>query len=209
MRVAHNFLNVSQNGDLVRKYYRKRISDSKPAIDHGIVGALLLYDALMDMAGKDIPYSQIRQYEDFFTKICDTIALHNMWRATDSTIHLYKEYGLDELIPSEDNRHKIYYKDNALLFLLAVVDSADPVKFFCRDGRYKRPILPKDVIDNFYIGFSIRKGTKSLLVSYKTNLFDDYVTSLSSPNDGLNSWLGVYSSYNSAEDIFMISIDTK
>lgn len=103
LKIQYNLLDVSPNANLIRKYYRKRISDS--VIDHGIVGALLLYDALMDMSQKGGLYSQIRQHERFYTKICDTIALHNMWRATNATIQIYKEYDLYELIPDEDNHH--------------------------------------------------------------------------------------------------------
>lgn len=207
LNIQHNFLDVSPHADLIRKYYRKRISDS--VIDHGIVGALLLYDALIDMSQEGSIYSQIRQHEIFYAKICDTIALHNMWRATNATISIYKEYELDELIPNKDNHHKIYYKDNTLLFLLAVVDSIDPIKFFCRDGRHRTTILSQDIISNFYVGFSHRKSTKKLFLKYKSNFFDDYVSVLSSSDNGIDSWLGVYLSFNQKEGILEISIDTK
>lgn len=105
--------------------------------------------------------------------------------------------------------HKIYYKDNTLLFLLAVVDSVDPIKFFCRDGRYRKSVSPQDVISNFYVGFSCETRAKKLLLKYETSLFDKYVTVLNSSDNGMSSWLGVRLSFHPGEGILEISIDTK
>lgn len=86
-------------------------------MDHGIVGALLLFDALMELANNSSYagiYSEIKDYQEFYTRICDAIARHNMWRATPDREDIYRSFNLWELIPNADMRHKIYYRDNTL-----------------------------------------------------------------------------------------------
>ena len=66
--IKHDLLDVSENKTLIKKYYRKRINSSDPKVDHGIVGALLLYDALMDLAKDNKVYSEIIGYRLFLPK---------------------------------------------------------------------------------------------------------------------------------------------
>ncbi len=207
--LKHNLLKVSEHKKLIEKYFNKRLMGSARVLDHGIVGAVLLYDALMDLSNNSMVYSRIKRYEFFYAKICDTIALHNMWRATEATMEEYREYNLNELIP-ENNCHIIYYKDNPVLYLLALVDSIDPIKGFCRDRRHRRAISMPYVVDNVYLKFICYSGMKQILIHFDDPVFSEYAEMLLDPECGLTSWLGTYVNYSqtkSGNRIVKISID--
>ncbi len=192
LSIKNNLLDESENSELIKKYYEKRINSKEARLDHGIVGALLLYDALMSLS-KDIEtYSSIVRYKAFYVKICDTIALHNMWRATIESVDEYCKHGLEELIPDMDQHHIIFYKDDPVLFLLALVDTIDPIKAFCRDNRHKKPANEMDVLQKTYLHFENRTGIKRIYYTYADLSFSQFATSNANPDTGLPSWLGVY-----------------
>lgn len=205
--IENDLLSFSAYPDLIRKYYKKRVNDMRPAIDHGIVGAILLFDALMDLANGDKPYSEIRKYSSFFAKICDTIALHNMWRATEKTLLEYQQNNLYELIPSEDNRHMVFYRKNPLLFLLGIVDTIEPIKFFCRDKRYKHPVTHRDVLSDIKMAFIVNSGKKEIRISSTNEHFQEYVDSLQNHEEGLPAWLGVTCFTDKEKRAIVLSID--
>lgn len=195
LNMDYSLLDVSKHKELIINYYKMRISGKSACVDHGIVGALLLYDALMDLAENSKIYSGIKEYKSFFVNICDTIALHNMWRATTSTIDEYIENGLWELIPDDDQHHIIFYKDDPLLFLLAIVDTIDPIKAFCRDNRFRDPATEINVLKNTYIHFVNRTGVKKFYLSYDSPEFSSFANNNANPEKGMMSWLGVYIKY--------------
>jgi hypothetical protein len=192
LNLEYNLLEESKYKELISKYYKKRISGKPVYLDHGIVGALLLYDALMDLAENSQIYSSIKEYKSFFVKICDTIALHNMWRASTDTIDEYKLYSLRELIPGNDQHHIIFYKDDPLLFLLAFVDTIDPIKAFCRDRRYRDPVTEISVLENTYVRFVNRTRVKKLDLSYNSPEFTSFAYKNANSESGIMSWLGVF-----------------
>lgn len=209
LNIKHNLLSFSSNPELIRKYYRMRISGKKPVLDHGIVGALLLFDALMDLSESEKIYSEIRQYRRFYAKICDTIAIHNMWRASDQRITEYDEFELYELIPSPDNHHIVFYKDDSLLFLLGLVDSIDPIKYFCRDNRYKQPVSHRDILPNVSIAFFNYSTVKEFRIWSDSSYFEEYANALCDPKRGLPTWLGVTAIHPKNSNHLSILIDTK
>ena len=107
-----------------------------------------------------------KSFPDFCLKISETIALHNMWRASKDSISLYKEYHLDELIPNDNRNHIIDYKDDTLLFLLGLIDTIDPIKAFCNtEGRGTR--IPVDIVLNeCCFGFMDRSGAKRISIQF-------------------------------------------
>ena len=171
--IHYNLLNYSNNEALIRQYYLYR-SEQDSKIDHGITGALLIFDALMAFyeENKSNPAANLcgihlrKSFPVFCLKISETIALHNMWRATKDSISLYKEYHLDELIPNDNHIHIIDYKDDTLLFLLGLIDTIDPIKAFCNsEGRGTR--IPVDIVLNEYcFSFVDRSGAKRISIQF-------------------------------------------
>lgn len=209
LKIKNNLLDESSHRELIENYYKMRI-DTACKTDHGIVGAILLYDALIDLAKSNNIYSKIKKHREFFAKICDTIALHNMWRATNSSVKEYNKYGLNELIPDESFNHMIYYNENPILFLLALVDTIDPIKNFCRDGRHRIPVTAVDVLENVYLRFIGYSGLKRVDIRYNNSLFNEYSNNIKDENMGLMSWLGTYVQYNTEkglEKILSITVD--
>lgn len=206
--IKYNLLDYSENRDLISRYYSYRVSQNK--LDHGIVGALLLFNALMILAENskyNKVYSEIKEYKDFYVRICDAIAKHNMWRATPATEEIYKEYGLFKLIPSSNMQHKIFYKDNTLEFLLNLVDTIDPLKSFYRDNRSKDPINITQILNEVRIRFF--KNQKAFVEEFDHPLFKSKIKQYINPKDSLDSWLGVWITVPENAEFLRIEIDVK
>jgi len=193
--IRYKLLDKAKNTKLIQNYYRYRAEVGKK-IDHGIAGAILIYDALMTFyyEGIHIPHLNLcglqlrKNFPDFCLRIAETVALHNMWRATDKTIDIYREYQLDALIPDRSDREMVFYKDDVLLFLLGSIDTIDPIKGFCStEGRRVR--LPiDDVLNNFYIRFIKRSGVKKIHVEFTNpNFKGKYIPAVYE----MANWLGV------------------
>ena len=69
-----------------------------------------------------------RDHLDHYAYISDCIISHNIWFGKGKYIPKYKNYGLEELI--ESNAEKVSINNNPLLFMLGVIDTIEPVKFF-------------------------------------------------------------------------------
>lgn len=144
-------LELAKNYDRLRRRCGEE-NRSGGVVDHGIAGALILYDMLMD------EYERFRPKEDTSrrrdpTKISDihagelsahaghkrfaacsviiacTVARHNMWTAEVSNAARYRRYGLSALCEG-GSAARIRGDDSMeqLLFLLAFMDTIDPVK---------------------------------------------------------------------------------
>ena len=206
--IKYSLLNYSNHKDLIHHYYEYRMSQNK--LDHGIVGALLLFDALMELANNSSYtgiYSEIKDYQEFYTRICDAIARHNMWRATPVEEELYRSYNLWELIPNADMSHKIYYRDNTLEFLLALVDTIDPLKAFYQNKRYKEPVEVAQILKN--VSFRFFRSQKAFIEAFDHPLFRAKIRQYTNPDDRLDSWLGVFITIPDDASYMKIEIDTK
>lgn len=148
--------------DLAKKYDSKlRNADEDTGkgarIDHGIAGALILYDALMKehhrivlkrglskaasyrdpraMAEQEVLSGEVSSnvYNDRFV-ICTiliacTVARHNMWSASAGSVERYCKFGLDSLCPGGEEAIISAEKSlDQMLFLLDFMDTIDPVK---------------------------------------------------------------------------------
>lgn len=153
---------ILESVELAKKYDRyRRQTDHKgknPVADHGICGALLLYDILrteceemrrkrrmrrfdhperhseaetvgnLDGAAKD---SSPTRFIRCGLLIACTVARHNMWLAAPKYQPLYQIYGLEALFA---DRPGVKVRADApmeqMLFFLDFVDTIDPVKWF-------------------------------------------------------------------------------
>lgn len=115
-------------------------------LDHGIIAGHLLFDRLIKNYNNQWEDYKVfgngefrssdyfehkgktwrREHWDHFAYIADSIISHNIWMNDGSKV--YEEYDLLELSMSSAN--KIKYVDNPLLFILGVLDTVEPVKFF-------------------------------------------------------------------------------
>ena len=137
--------------------------------DHGICGALLLYDILrseyetMLQKQKHLKSAQPKRHDsdepagnlDGAAKdssptrfircgllIACTVARHNMWLATATNRDVYSSYGLEGLFPEQDGVKICFEKaTQQMLFFLDFVDTIEPLKaFYLRDAEHP----PKD-----------------------------------------------------------------
>ncbi len=193
--VQYNLLDKTEHADLIRNYYRYRVGEDNK-IDHGITGAILVYDALMTFYYEGTKQSQLnlcglrlrKNFPVFCLRIAETVALHNMWRATNKTAAKYRQYNLGELIPDGSDNEKVLYKEDALLFLLGLIDTIDPIKGFCSTEGNRPRIPPKDVLHGFYIRFVKRSGVKKMRLEFENSKFiDKYMENIV----GMEKWLDV------------------
>lgn len=139
---------------LIENYYRYAHDEFRNR-DHGIIGGALFYDKIVrifnektsglepDSAGKypvkDSDHlSWNRSILDAAAYISDAIMAHNLWTCSpeSETAKKYKEYKLDELIISSDEK-KISIsrpESNPLLFLLCFLDTIEPIKRFWKES---------------------------------------------------------------------------
>lgn len=114
--------------------------------DHGIVGGFWLYDSwyrnyckkyslqqniedIIDFDNftyGDLHFSKEQHY--IFAYLADCIISHNIWPATENTNEIYKECQLEEL--TLEKFKKIHFADNPILYILALVDTIEPVKIY-------------------------------------------------------------------------------
>lgn len=206
--IKYSLLDCSDNKELIRHYYEYRMSQNK--LDHGIAGALLLFDALMKLANNRSftgIYCEIKDYQEFYTRICDAIARHNMWRATPDREALYRSYNLWELIPNADMSHKLFYRDNTLEFLLALVDTIDPLKAFYQNKRYKEPVGMTQILND--VTFRFFRSQKAFIEAFDHPLFKAKIRQYINPYDRLDSWLGIFITIPEDASYMKIEIDTK
>lgn len=141
-KIKYNLLEFIENNEreLIENYFRYRVSKNK--IDHGISGALFLFNGLMliyDKAKKENNFMKTSylyrglkfssQFETHIKYIALVIAQHNLWRASEDSINEYKEFKLNELIENGlgNSKVKLDSKSN-LLFLLGMIDTIEPLK---------------------------------------------------------------------------------
>ena len=125
-------------------YLRYRMEQMK-MLDHGIVGADLLFSKLVVNYKAKFKENEKRKEIDFdkfedsyrifcseqfriFAYIADCVAAHNVYMAADDKREIYIKYELQSLLP--ENFEKISFKKNPLLFLLCLADTLEPYKRF-------------------------------------------------------------------------------
>lgn len=154
--------------DLAKKYDRMRrrceeTDSSGAVVDHGISGALILYDILMDEyerfrpkktprrrdpsrppavhEGELAAHAGHKRFAACAVLIACTVARHNMWTAEKKDTAQYQRYGLSALCEGGSaSQVKGDSSIDQLLFLLGFMDTIDPVKgLYTREAEHPMP----------------------------------------------------------------------
>ncbi len=218
--IKYSMLEESEIKDLINNYFIYRLKE-RNTIDHGIVGAMLLYSGLMEQYAEAIKEENItskisfihnglkysREYKKQILFIANTIAQHNMWRADEKTINLYKKYHLEPLIPNNNNSHMIRINQsnegqkNKLLFLLCLVDTIEPIKCLGREKNKSKVSNPYIILEKLRISFN--KAEKRISIYCPERYYLDYTNCLS----GIDKWLDVKFISEDKDNTFSISIN--
>lgn len=198
--IEYNLLNVIEDGDLASGYYKYRClgdpkNDVLPKVDHGISGSVLMYDRLMKKIVKDkYIYENAELYVVDTRKFKKTnikcvreasnaILRHNMWFAKPEDYENYMKFGLQKLIPADDNSHRYSIQNNLLLFLLAVLDTIEPIKLYHFESPLKSPY---EIIRNMEV--QCDNFTSTLTISLHNSLnTSKYIEKV----EDLKNWLQV------------------
>lgn len=179
--------------------------------DHGIVGGFWLYDSWYRNYCKKYALQQniegIIDFDNFtyrglhfskeqhyiFAYLADCIISHNIWPATESTNEMYKKCGLEEL--TLEKFRKIHFEDNPILYILALVDTIEPVKIY--DGLNL-------TVDEIWRGVEIifRPDKVNIKLLDKRMPFERIARKVI----GLNKWIDVEYSIDSKSEEIEISI---
>ena len=193
----------------IEKYYVYR-KNEMGVFDHGILGGYMLFDNLVKnyvnkMANKpnktkfdvdNMSYS-IEQIS-LFAYMADCIVSHNIFFPNQSYEGIYREYGLNELIEYDK---PVKFDSNPLLFLLYLVDSIDPIKYFEQKTNLKYDEILKS-IDIDFPSCNTIKLSISKLFGIKDEIIEKYIRRI----EGLSDWLGIVTNADYAEKSIEITI---
>lgn len=190
VHIKFNLLDNSDDRALAEKYYNYRWNNFN-RIDHGIAGGLLMYDRLMkDIFEHEELHNQCVIYfgdtrrfsetnKDCAKIVSSGILRHNMWFANKASYKDYERAGLNELLPKPDKSHKYCINDNALLFLLCLLDTLEPFKIDTKSSY-------NDILKGIDITFSEKRN--GLTISVNDGLdANNYFKRIKD----LEDWLGV------------------
>lgn len=129
---CENLINVREKYFVFRK-------DKFGVVDHGLLGGILLYDRLIKIRRAKHNVAEDGRFwgiklENQYKLAANAISIHNIWIQDEETI---KQYGLTEFIDFQ----KIKLEDFPLFYLLAIVDTLEPVKEFTKYGVSEEAIL--------------------------------------------------------------------
>lgn len=177
-----------------KNYFYYRLSKGK--IDHGIFGGLLFY------TDRKKKYKELREEKQqasfshggvwWSKKLIDgahsyvawVIIAHNIWFLNsdadnyEKTKVIYAYFGLDKLINPDV---KISLNNSPFLFLLSIVDTIDPVKYFCRNKFGSATVT--EVFENVKISCN----NNSFSIICKLSKYKDYFRKY----EELEKWLDV------------------
>lgn len=137
-------------------YYFEKVGHSS---NHGIIGGYIFYDRMIKSYMKAYKDTDTRDsnphqdYKDFyfqdkgngsykrffseqipvFKYIADCIIAHDIWIASEEKRETYLNYGLEDLLPDSRRFQKVKYRENPILFILALADAIEPCKLFRDD----------------------------------------------------------------------------
>jgi hypothetical protein len=202
----------------IKCYYEYcRNSSDINTINHGIVGGLLLYNRLNenykqvqgyaldeskrtgelfnpdDFVYKGLHYSIC--HKDYYKKAAGVIVDHNIWLADKKTKKKYKKARLSELVREPlAIKGPLAIKDPEFLFLLALVDIIEPIKFFYQHS-------PACILDSIKIDVDSTKRSLTLAVINPCIMTNDWFKKI----EGLKTWFAI-DEINRGEDGNSITI---
>ena len=156
-------------------YYHSFREDDEEKCDHGVLGAVLIYDRVarkLKNATNSIEYStsdmnRNESYKDilFYKAACLTIAQHNVFKSNDlKTDEIYKEYNLNHLLSNSDY---CIGMDTPLLALLSLVDTIECVKKFSKSETEEHFLQTITVLEK--INIDVKEN--EIIIDYH-NLYD-------------------------------------
>lgn len=156
-----------QEKDIIQYFkYRKHESNK---YDHGIVGGYKAFQKLVDNymdvreknEGQDSFITPLngafcghtlvwdKQQIEAFAYAADAIIAHNIWHVSEAqTVKKYKKYGLSSFIVGNSSEEKLSIVKSPLAYLLSLVDTIEPIKWFVKN---ESGIRETDVFNNITI----------------------------------------------------------
>lgn len=152
-------------------YYHSFKEDDEEKCDHGVLGAILIYDRVakkLKNANNIVEYStsdmnRNPSYKDilFYKAACLTIAQHNIFKSMDlKSDEIYKNYNLYHLLSNSDYCIGV---DTPLLALLSLVDTIECVNIFSKsetEGHFLQTIT---ILENIYIDVKMNE----IIINYR------------------------------------------
>jgi len=188
--------------EIINNYFRKRIFSRK--IDHGIISGYVFYNQLMkNYLEKE--YQNRNKIKDdgsfqignlnyrpehliLFKYIADAIIVHNIWHYNDSTKSEYISWGLKDL----SARNRLSIKKNPLAFMLGLLDTIEPTKFF-------KDIKPYDVLNNIDIEWADNRDLPLNITLKKVNDKIDFNAWFKAKFEEMTCWLDLKVNKNKDE----------
>lgn len=174
---------LKYNRNLIENYFYYCLKE-RDKVDHGIISGFILYDRLVknyeERISKEIKGRTNLSWREthliHFAYIADAIICHNIWFSKD--VELYKRYGLKQLVKSKEVRIK--RDTEPLLFLLGIVDTIEPTKFYTN-------IEPFYVWENIDISYNREEEYICIKLLDKINKYEEWFNKIKS----LESWIDV------------------
>ena len=184
--------------NVIKNYFRYRVEYCH-SIDHGILAGYLLYDRLISNYNETWKkYRRNSTFDDYnnfyynglcwriehqslFAIVADAIIAHNIWHSDDKV--LFQSYGLDSLVKSNkfSFEKNMSFEKNTLAFILGLLDTIEPTKFFDKESPMKVLKSINLECDNVY---RIRRIKISLLDKLAAQ--NDWLEKLESMENWLN-----------------------
>jgi hypothetical protein len=171
--------------DNIEEYFKYRISKNK--IDHGIHAGLLFFDLLVKNRIKKKEKSTDDNYWNSnldmqYRHIAQVICVHNIWVNQNEDFYNYPT--LEQL----NNFKPFSFKDFPFFFLMALVDTIEPIKFFHYNNN---PHFLKFEVDVILKNLEFNFSAKSLSIKLKGSLKSAYISYFKHIYKNTFSWLKI------------------
>lgn len=138
----------------LKKHLDEILVDGKPKVEGHLYWSM-----------DDIPYYDLAS---------SAIIKHNIWLANSDSdameqkerVACYEEKGLEAFIIN--NKGKIKFKDNPLLFMLFIIDTIEPVKMLCKAGMNNNNGTYEDLLLNIRININKRSVRLQYIGDFKS-----------------------------------------
>lgn len=174
-------------------YFSYRRNTRNKVVDHGLLGGILLYDRLYKIRKHKKKINEETLFWDRsliyqYKMAANAISLHNMYMPVKESEDIYRQYGLQNLI----GLTPLKFKDFPLFYLLAIIDTIEPLKAFVNSGFNDAYIL-----NNLEIKFT----SQSVTISNKTDS-ELVFSTLADKLRNFDNWLDI--DYSISETCFTI-----
>lgn len=177
-----NITKQSKLYNQIKPYFDFRLKSCK--IDHGIIGGLILFDALEKHREKQAKVPSKEEYSKYnwskevqinYARASIAIATHNIWNIDKKE---QNENGIEfsDIFP-------LNFTEYPLLYFLGLIDTLDPVKIFEKDCEHVDKVIQEIMI-------SFLDDECSIIISKKEGSTLDFQKIVKEVN-GLIGWLNV------------------